>query len=334
MGIDANVVKLLLVARNRGASLKRTLMIGRQELCIDERALRQVLASFGIQTSAAQVAGLYAAADGYVEPLLRLLGAERVESLDASAFEGASLIHDMNHPVPDQWKSAFTLVIDGGSLEHVFAFPTAIRNCMELVAVGGHFLGISPTNNYTGHGFYQFSPELYFRLFTPDNGFRLDKLVVFRRNDPRWYAVTDPAQAGRRVTLANNRPTLMATLAEKISELPPTLRAPQQSDYSSQWNEHEATGSPNASRRDPRPGDLNGRDLSHGHSSHNDSSGGHSNHGDLIQRGFMHRPARRRFGRSRVRRLLVAMKQAWRGGLHPKFYTRDRSGDGLPATDR
>jgi hypothetical protein len=287
MGIDANAVKLLLVARSRGASFRRSVTIGRQELLLDERELRRILARFGVQSSAAKIAHLYAAADGYAEPLLRLLGAERVESLDASAFERASLIHDMNRPIPGQWKAAFTMVIDGGSLEHVFAFPTAIQNCLEMLAVGGHFLGISPANNYLGHGFYQFSPELYFRIFAKENGFRLEKLVVFRRDDSRWYAVADPAQVGRRVTLSNSRPTLMAAIAQKTHEAPLWLLTPQQSDYSSQWNEHEAA-----------PGS---------------------------------RRARRPRGRFKLRRALTAIKQAWRGGFHPRLYVRDCSGDGPSA---
>jgi len=43
---------------------------------------------------------------------------------------------------------AYTTVIDGGSLEHVFNFPQAIANCMNMVAVGGHFIGLSPANNF------------------------------------------------------------------------------------------------------------------------------------------------------------------------------------------
>jgi hypothetical protein len=218
--------------------------------------------------------------------LLRLLGAQRIESLDASAFEGASIVHDMNRPIPGELKAAFTLVLDGGSLEHVFAFPTAIQNCMEMVAVGGHFVGISPANNYLGHGFYQFSPELYFRIFTRQHGFRLEKLVVFRRDDRRWYAVADPAEVGRRVTLSNSRPTLMAVIAQKTHEVAFSPLTAQQSDYSSKWQAHEPGTGPRSARR----------------------------------------------GRSRLRRALTAIKQAWRGGYHPRFYVRDPSSDGPSAT--
>ena len=56
------------------------------------------------------------------------------------------------------------MVIDGGLLEHVFDFPTAIRNCMRMVRQGGHLILNLPVNNFPGHGFYRFSPELVFRV--------------------------------------------------------------------------------------------------------------------------------------------------------------------------
>ena len=93
-------------------------------------------------------------------------------SIDASAYENATMVHDMNLPVGDELKQKFSVVIDGGTLEHVFNFPTAIRNCMEMLKVGGHFFAHTMANNFMGHGFYQFSPELFYRVFSPENGFR------------------------------------------------------------------------------------------------------------------------------------------------------------------
>ncbi|GHV03646.1 hypothetical protein AGMMS50229_03290 [Campylobacterota bacterium] len=42
---------------------------------------------------------------------------------------------------------------------------------MELVKTGGHLILGTPIDNYYGHGFYQFSPELFFSLLDRDNGF-------------------------------------------------------------------------------------------------------------------------------------------------------------------
>lgn len=70
----------------------------------------------------------------------------------------------MNREIPGDFIEKYSMVLDGGSLEHVFNFPVAVRNCMQMLQVGGHYLAITPANNFMGHGFYQFSPELYFSI--------------------------------------------------------------------------------------------------------------------------------------------------------------------------
>ncbi len=100
------------------------------------------------------------------------MGATRIESIDKADYEEATILHDMNQPVPDQLKGSFSLVFESGTLEHVFNFPQSIKNCMEMVRVGGHFVGITIANNLMGHGFYQFSPELYYRVLSPEMGSR------------------------------------------------------------------------------------------------------------------------------------------------------------------
>jgi len=92
-------------------------------------------------------------------------------------------------------RSRFTLVLDGGTLEHVFDYPAALRQCLELVALSGHFITIAPAQNQMGHGFYQISPELFFRVLSGENGFTLRKMVLFdtSRIDAPFFEVRDPA---------------------------------------------------------------------------------------------------------------------------------------------
>ena len=84
-------------------------------------------------------------------------------------------------------------MLDSGSLEHVFNFPIAIANCMALTEVGGHFVAITPANNWCGHGFYQFSPELFYRVLCAENGFRVERMIVAECPDGTWLEVADPA---------------------------------------------------------------------------------------------------------------------------------------------
>ena len=216
MALSDQELKFFLAARKHGVSLERFCMIGRQALRIDPGALRKVLHEGGIVLTSEETQALYVENQGFAEPVLRLLGASEIESIDASTYEQASIVHDMNQPIPETLKNRFTAVLDGGSLEHVFHFPRAIANCLEMVAVGGHFLAATPANNWMGHGFYQFSPELFFRILTPENGFALERMIaVEQKAFAPWYEVMDPARAGGRVKLTNHRPTCLLVQAAR-----------------------------------------------------------------------------------------------------------------------
>jgi hypothetical protein len=129
-------------------------------------------------------------------------------------------------------------VHDGGTLEHIFNIPQALKNCMEMVRVGGHFTQVNGTNNFMGHGFWQPSPELIFRVFSPANGFRV-KVVLLHEvvKSGRWVVVADPAAVQCRVWLENCVPTYVLTIAQRISEEPIFASYPQQSDYEAVWEQ-------------------------------------------------------------------------------------------------
>jgi hypothetical protein len=154
-----------------------------------------------------------------------------------SDFEGATHTHDMNFPLTDDLRGRFSVVFDGGTLEHVFNFVQAIKNCMEMVAVGGHFAQISPANNYMGHGFWQISPELIYRTFSPPNGYQVEAVMLHEVvPGGGWYFVADPERLGGRVQLCNSRPTYILTLAKKLADVEIFASAPQQSDYARAWS--------------------------------------------------------------------------------------------------
>ncbi len=86
-----------------------------------------MLRAFGREASQSRIQGLCAGQDGYAEPLFEYLGANKAHALDYSDYEKPTVTHDMNEPLPEHLKSRYTVVLDGGSLEHVFNFPVAIK---------------------------------------------------------------------------------------------------------------------------------------------------------------------------------------------------------------
>jgi SAM-dependent methyltransferase len=235
MGLDINGTRFLLYARKQGVDFSRTVMIGRQSLNLNAATLKRNLKDFGIAVTAAESERLILSENGYAESFLRLLGAAEIVSFDASDYEKATFIHDFNLPLDKKFFGRFSVVLDGGTLEHIFNFPQAISNCMQMVEPGGHLLCITPANNFLGHGFYQFSPEVFFRIFNPGNGFVLRQMLVFESPSTNWYEVIAPEVVRKRVTLINRRETYLLVIAQKTATVPIFATPIQQSDYTLLW---------------------------------------------------------------------------------------------------
>ena len=235
MGIDIETARFLLGRRRDKTCFERCATLGRQHYFVSNTETRSLLKEFGL--SPEDFPGLFPATyPDYSEPFWEMLGAKTLTTIDASKFEGATHVHDMNQPIPVEWKEAYDVVCDVGTLEHVFNFPGAIRNCMEMVKCGGCFFAQTPANNYLGHGFYQFSPELFFRVLSPKNGFQVEHCVALEQGPRgRWFAVTDPEIARARVTLINAAPVILFVWARRVEIKPLFLETPQQSDYAAAW---------------------------------------------------------------------------------------------------
>jgi SAM-dependent methyltransferase len=253
MGLTVEIARFLIQACRPPAPFGSVLTLGRQHLSVSPERLRELLiahACWPPRGGETEFATLMRDPATRFEGLARALGAANVAACDASPYEGASLTHDLNLPVPEVWQERFDAVVDSGTLEHVFNFPVAIANAMNMVKTGGCLLLFTPANNYFGHGFYQFSPELFYRVLSPENGFRLERMEAranveavstlfgvpypfFKTTPP--YAVRDPRDIRQRVTLINDLPTLLFIQARKTARVPVLSQCPQQSDYLAQW---------------------------------------------------------------------------------------------------
>jgi hypothetical protein len=245
MGLTYHDVKRLWEARLSGVSFDSILTFGHLQLFLHPHELAALRRDFLARSQGRAPVPLenYRFGD-YADPFwAEFLQARAVETLDYSSYEGASIVHDMNAPVPERLRGRFDAVIEAGSLEHIFHFPVAIKNLMLMAKVGGYVFLTTVANNLCGHGFYQFSPELIYRIFSPENGFEAPRVVLLESQFP-WteltpvraaYQVADPAQVGSRVGLQSSSPVMMMVDARKISDVEPFAAPPQQSDYVVAW---------------------------------------------------------------------------------------------------
>jgi len=93
-----------------------------------------------------------------------------------------------------------------------------------------------PTNNFCGHGFWQFSPELFFSLYSKSNGYaQTEVFIADLSNTKQWYHVGRPSN-GQRVEALSSRPlyVLVRTVLEQKGFDHDNV---QQSDYAFEWAE-------------------------------------------------------------------------------------------------
>ncbi len=255
MGILYNNARLLCSARKSGVSFENTLTIGNLDLYLSLRQISELVNHFNLNVGV-----------GALQPsryskqfFEQALGAEKVSALDYSDYQGSEIIHDLNFPVSPDLHGKFDCVVDGGSIEHVYNVPVAIANYMNLIKCGGSIFIFTACNNHCGHGFFQFSPEFFFRTFNEDNGFEVRDLIIDIHKFPgpelgrpgKCFSVADPVKTQGRVGLVNRSPVLVMMHAVKVEAKVPFSRYPLQSDYSAIYQESasEATLSASPKRR-------------------------------------------------------------------------------------
>jgi hypothetical protein len=234
MGIDIFVFDFLMNFKDR--RLGDSLCLGRQGLHIPRGTWAWDHAEETLtEHDPGRTLDELVSSDGYSEKFLRYLGADTITALDYSPFEGAEVVHDLNEPIPPTMRDRYDFIFDGGTLEHVYNFPVAIANVKTMLRVGGLFISVNGANNQLGHGLYQFSPELFWRVFAKETGFVVERmqLVPMTENcSPPPIDAPDPA--GVRQTIHMPHCTYLMVAARRESAKIATGNV-YQSDYAVAW---------------------------------------------------------------------------------------------------
>ncbi len=241
MGLDLNSVQFLLHCKKKGVNFSQSAVLGRQIFQTSKSSIASKLTAEGLNPPALD-------SFPFADEFFHSLGAKKLLNVDASDYEGADIVLDLNEPLSDKYNSLCDVVIDGGTLEHVFNYPVALKNVMRMTKVGGHVISITPTNNFGGHGFYQFSPELFFRVFSEENGFEAP-LVLYRELGyfSSWKKIVDPDKLQRRVLRRRGRPALLYVCSKKLEQKDIFSVVPQQSDYATKWSNYKEFGDSSSS---------------------------------------------------------------------------------------
>jgi SAM-dependent methyltransferase len=245
MAVSILQALFLVESWREGAHFDSTLTLGRIGHLLSLRDLKRLARLLPKESKFVQMAER-GEVPRYSDELFQAMGAMRIDAMDASDFEGATILQDLNEPLAPGLHGQFDAVVDSGTLEHVFNVPGAFKNAMDALKVGGHLFAGLPANNWCGHGFYQFSAEFFYRVFSEENGFQMRKLFVA----PAWVAgkwldgpafeVSDPKEMKERVEIEGRALMSFLVQAQKVRQEVVFAMWPQQSDYLAAWARNPA----------------------------------------------------------------------------------------------
>jgi len=97
--------------------------------------------------------------------------------VDLLPSRGCERVLDLNQPI--EWAAQdmleqFDVVLDPGTLEHVFNIGQAFKNVLALLKPGGVVIHLNPTNQIN-HGFWSISPTAYWDFYT-QNGCGIEEI--------------------------------------------------------------------------------------------------------------------------------------------------------------
>jgi len=222
MGATFFEFKFLELIKNK-INFGKVLTIGRQEVILDHKEKKLL----NIDNSKFKD-------QKYIDNILiNQFSSLSVDSVDFSDFEKATIIADLNKPI--EKINLFDTVIDFGTSEHVFNIAQCLQNIANLCKKDGIILHSLPANNNCGHGFWQFSPELFFSLYAKDNGFSDTEIFLFNSINKHniWKIKKQPI--GNRLELSSDVPLHLLVKTKKIQKI--TSQNVNQSDYLFLWNE-------------------------------------------------------------------------------------------------
>lgn len=225
MGIDIHALQLLKHNQRINGNLGKTITLGRLSVLLGPKLAKK-----------------WAGTDqgAWCEDLLiQHFSATEVDSIDNSGYEGAKIVFDYNQAIPKELHNQYDTVLDFGCSEHIFDIAQVFKNTADLCKIGGKILHILPADNFCGHGFYQFTPEFFFSIYSEANGYSGTEIYLSELyNYNEWYKVEKPNN-GERINIRTKIETYILVVTKKHKEV--TLNAPQQSDYQHIWNEKQST---------------------------------------------------------------------------------------------
>lgn len=248
MGLARAAVNLLLHEASRRPYSGAIATLGRQHVYVSETDLHVLATERGVRLADFEITrhrDPSLAARGCVsdDSLFAALRFHEVIRIDYSDYEGADEILDLNaSETPEHLRERFDVILDSGTMEHIFHVPNVLRHLHRMLKIGGRIIHLSPASNCVEHGFYSFSPT-FFADYYAANRYEVDTVYLcrcpLRFERGRW----DVYDYGRSrdflpMGMLDDRLYYVFTVVTSRSDSTAGV-IPQQSIYASVWREAE-----------------------------------------------------------------------------------------------
>ena len=171
MGIDRSSLNAILISCRHIKNKQNLLTLGRQQIHTSQQNNIDIGDKFN--TNLSEI--IYG---NYCETFFSSIGFINIDSIDNSNYEGAKYVHNLNYPILEDFKNKYDYIYDGGTTEHIFNIPQVFENIIDMLNIDGLFVSVTCNNNFSGHGMYQFSPELYLLCFNQKYGMEIVDIYI------------------------------------------------------------------------------------------------------------------------------------------------------------
>lgn len=182
MGICFSFLKFFDVCYRQKALYGPMLVLGSQEI----HETQEDILSFAEQYSYKTL---------FINQTVRSLFLDRYGILsyqDCDINDMADIQMDLNIPVKPELVERAMIVLDGGTIEHVFDIRQALRNIHDMTQLNGVIIHISPITWYN-HAYYNFNPKLFKAIMAANSYSLIAEAYHFKNNFLNADNVSSPA---------------------------------------------------------------------------------------------------------------------------------------------
>ena len=175
MAIDYRMAKIILQEHKYRPIEGVILLVGRQTVTLTPDQARDLVKEEGIDIrpdALTEIDSETYGADGRNlitdRAFFSLFSSAEMISLDVSDYEGASIVADLNQPIPERYYGCADFMFNGSCMDNLFDPASALKNMSRLLKVGGRVMHVEHGSPVQG-AYIMYSPAYFFDYYAANH---------------------------------------------------------------------------------------------------------------------------------------------------------------------